>query len=474
VSRRFKSAALALALPVCALLWPTAADAHGLVGRAYLPVPAWLFAWAAGAVLIASFVGLGRLWSEPRLEQAPARRWFSLPSLLEPVCGALGVAVLVLIIFSGIRGTQIPTNNLTPTVVYVIFWVGVPVLSALIGDFFVIFNPWRATARAFAWAARRTGLAQAFGEPLPYPNWLGRWPALFGLIGFAWLELVYINRDSPSTLALLTAAYSLVALVGMAFFGIERWSRRGDTFAVVFNIFSQLSPLEYHDNAVWRRAPLSALTKLEIVPGTVPLLCAMIGTTTFDGMSNGPLWRSVQPSVVRDFRHLGLSGPAALELTGLLGILFCVLLCLAVYLLGIRGMQSVSDRYTAHELRARFVHSLAPIAAGYLVAHYFSLLVTQGQAVASLISDPLGTGANIFGTANVQIDWSLVSASLIWYVQVASLVGGHVSGLAVAHDRALVVYGGDLEEAAESQRWMLVVMVTFTCFGLWLLSAVNT
>jgi hypothetical protein len=93
--------------------------------------------------------------------------------------------------------------------------------------------------------------------------------------------------------------------------------------------------------------------------------------------------------------------------------------------------------------------------------------------VASLISDPLGTGANLFGTATWQVDWGLVSASIIWYVQVAALVGGQVSGLAVAHDRALVVYS-DAEEAAESQHWMLVVMVTFTCFGLWLLSAVNT
>ena len=99
--------------------------------------------------------------------------------------------------------------------------------------------------------------------------------------------------------------------------------------------------------------------------------------------------------------------------------------------------------------------------------------MTQGQATAYLISDPMGTGANIFGTASFRIDYALVSAASIWYVQVGALVGGHVSGLALAHDRALVVYR-DPEEAAQSQRWMLVVMVTFTCLGLWLLSAVNT
>jgi hypothetical protein len=136
-------------------------------------------------------------------------------------------------------------------------------------------------------------------------------------------------------------------------------------------------------------------------------------------------------------------------------------------------MSSVSADHPARELARRFVHSLAPIAFGYLLAHYFSLLVTQGQATAYLISDPMGTGANIFGTSGAKIDYGLVSAALIWYVQVAALVGGHVSGLAVAHDRALVIYA-DATEATESQRWMLAVMVTFTCLGLWLLSAVNT
>ncbi|HEY5317427.1 MAG TPA: fenitrothion hydrolase, partial [Solirubrobacteraceae bacterium] len=323
------------------------------------------------------------------------------------------------------------------------------------------------------WVGRRTGTSGLVGEPLPYPGWLGRWPAVVGIFGFAWLELVFINRDDPSTLALLTAAYALVQLVGMAFFGIERWSERGDAFAVTFNLFAHLAPFEYHDGTVYWRRPLSGLTSIETMPGTAPLLCTMIGTTTFDGASNGPVWRSVAPSIVRDFQRLGLSGPASLELTGALGIAFCVLLVATVYWLGIRGMQSVSGAHATHELGTRFIHTIVPIAFGYLLAHYFSLLVTQGQATASFISDPLGTGSNLFGTANVQIDWGLISAAVIWYVQVAALVSGHVSGLVAAHDRALVVYG-DVEEAAESQRWMLLVMVTFTCFGLWLLSAVNT
>jgi hypothetical protein len=467
-------AVLAAGCLIAAAAWPAAAYAHGLVGRAYLPVPAWLFAWAAGAVLVLSFIALASLWSTPRLEHARERRLFAVPGVLDPLCGALGVGAFVAIVVSGVDGSQIPTVNLAPTAVFVLFWVGIPVLSVLLGDIFRPLNPWRAAARAAAALARRSPLRGRLDtDPLPYPDWLGRWPAVAGILAFAWLELVFVDRQHPATLAVLAVAYALIQLVGMAFFGIERWTARGDAFAVVFNLFSRLAPFEYRDGAIWRRPPLAGLTTVTPVPGTVALLCAMIGTTTFDGFANGPVWRAIAPSVARAFRHLGLGGTAALELTFTLGLAFCVLLCAGLYRLGIRGMSYISERHPARELAGAFAHSLAPIAFGYLLAHYFSLLVTQGQATAFLISDPMGTGANIFGTAGTRIDYGLVSAALIWYVQVAALVGGHVSGLALAHDRALVVYG-DAEDAAASQRWMLVVMVTFTCLGLWLLSAVNT
>ena len=41
--------------------------AHGIVGREDLPIPRWLFGWAATAVLVISFVALAVLWPQPRL-----------------------------------------------------------------------------------------------------------------------------------------------------------------------------------------------------------------------------------------------------------------------------------------------------------------------------------------------------------------------------------------------------------------------
>jgi len=114
-----------------------------------------------------------------------------------------------------------------------------------------------------------------------------------------------------------------------------------------------------------------------------------------------------------------------------------------------------------------------PIALAYLVAHYFTLVLFQEQAqFGYLLSDPLGDGSDYFGTAGAGIDYTLVSAEAVWYVQVAALVTGHVAGLTLAHDRALVLYQ-DSGAAARSQYWMLAVMIGFTCLGLFLLSQSN-
>jgi hypothetical protein len=455
--------ALTISLVAAALIWPPAALAHGLLGRAYLPVPAYLFAWAAGIVLAASFVALAKLWPAPRLEHPTAVRIAPFPAAVEVACGAVGVAFVALIVYAGLAGTQSPYANLAPTAVFVTFWVGVPVLSAFLGDVFSVLNPWRACARCIAWLAGRTGID--FGPPLRYPPRLGRWPAAIAIAGFAWLELVYAGRQHPATVAVLTAAYALVQLVGMTAYGVDVWTERADGFAVAFGLIGRLAPLFRENGGLWRRPPLSGLAAVQPQPGTVALLCAMIGSTTFDGFANGPLWRDAAKPLTRFFGHLGLGATGAVEAAYTLGLIFCVCVCAALYLLGIRGMGTVSA--DVGDLAQRFAHSLVPIAFGYILAHYFSLLVTQGQAIGPLLLDPLGRGARF------SVDYKLVGTTAIWYVQVLALIGGHVSGLALAHDRALVVYA-DPAEAAASQRWMLIVMVTFTSLGLWLLSAVYT
>ncbi|MDQ2701018.1 MAG: fenitrothion hydrolase, partial [Actinomycetota bacterium] len=140
----------------------------------------------------------------------------------------------------------------------------------------------------------------------------------------------------------------------------------------------------------------------------------------------------------------------------------------------VRGMSSVPGAPAAKKLWLGFGHALIPIAFAYLIAHYFSLFFFQEQAQFTyLLSDPLGTGStDLFGTAGHGVDYNAISSEVVWYVQVITLVAGHVAGLVLAHDRA-ITYWGDYRKAARSQYWMLAVMVAFTCFGLFLLSISN-
>jgi hypothetical protein len=475
MSRRSSLALAATGALAAAALAPATASAHGLVGKQDLPIPRVLFAWAAAIVLVVSFVALGALWKRSRWESGVReRQLLRFPRWLEIPCGVLGVALFVFSVYAGLAGTKEATSNLLPNLIYVLFWVGLPFVSALFGDVFRPFNPWLAIARASGWVMRKVG-GDAVPEPLPYPERLGRWPAVIGILGFAWLELVYVDKDNTVTLAILSIAYCVVQLVAMSLYGADRWSRRGDAFGVYFNLISRLSPLHWRDARLYARTPLAGVARLNPVPGTVALVCVLIGSTSFDGFSQGQIWNGsnggagVAGHLQDFFTGLGLSLQSGLEAAFTVGLLVMIGLISGLYRLGVNGMSDIGEKYPASDLARRFVHSLVPIALAYVVAHYFSLLVYQGQSVGYLISDPLGNGSDYFGTANAGINYSVISATQVWYVQVVALVAGHVSGLILAHDRAIAIYDKP-KAATRSQYWMLTVMVAFTCLGLYLLS----
>src|SRR5215211_2474716 len=445
--------------------------AHGIVGRADLPIPETLFGAAAAAVLVVSFLALAAGWSEPRLEAPPERALFRIPLAAEVLAGVIGVAVFALVAYAGLAGTDSQQDNLAPTAVYVGFWVGVPFLSLVLGDWFRVFNPWRALGRATGWAVQRLSGGQAT-EALPYPERLGHWPAAAGILAFVICELCWATGREPGPLAVLMLIYAFVQFAGQGVYGVEPWSRRGDAFGVWFGLFGMLAPLgRREDGTVVLRPPVAGATRLAPTAGTVALLVIGIGSTGFDGAKEGPLFNGVRPDLQDFFTSLGTTMGVGLELAFVVGLLVAIGMVGLLWRLGTEGM----PRAGAHGLDRRglslaFAHTLIPIAAAYVVAHYFSLLAYNGQDLWRLASDPLGDGSDLFGGAGGSIDYSILTATAIWYAQTLALVGGHVAALVLAHDRALVVYGSP-QAATRSQIVMLVLMVCFTCLGLWLLSA---
>ena len=455
--------------------------AHALASRQDLPVPAWLFAWGASIVLVVSFFALSAGWRSPRFEQlherplgaGVSRVLLSLP--VQALCGAIGVFLLGLAVYAGLEGTEAPDRNFALTFIFVTCWLGFPFLSAIFGDLFRPFNPWRAIGRVAGTGFR--AIAGQRAAHAPYPERVGRWPAAFGLLAVVWLEVVYgkggVGFD-PHTVAVAAFLYSTYTLAMMAVFGTEEWCERGEVFSVYFGMFGRLGIFGSRDGRLERRRPFSAATTWATIPGSVAVVIASISSTSFDGGQEGAFKEGIE-SLTGRIEGLGFGVTTSLRLSGTVFMLLVFAGVGLIYLLGVRGMRTVPKAPPFAKLRTGFAHTLIPIALAYLVAHYFSFFVFQEQAQFTfLLSDPLGTGTtDLFGTATSGVDYTVLSANAIWYVQVGALIAGHVLGLMLAHDRALV-YWPDYRNATASQYWMLAVMVAFTCFGLYLLSVANS
>ena len=446
--------------------------AHGIGGVRDLPVPDWLFFWGGAVVLVLSFLALGMLWRRPVLERLSAGR--PLPMGLERVLrstalrlvlGAFSVALLALVFLTALLGEPSSAVNLAPTFVYVVFWLGVVALQVVLGNVWPVLNPWLAVADAVAWCWGRLGRTW---EPLAtYPERLGVYPAAILLFAFTTLELAYNDPANPRSLALAVALYSYVTWFGMATFGRRKWAEHGDDFTVYFGVLARVAPFGEHAGRLVLRAPLSGLAGPDRRPGALLFVAVMLGSVGFDGLSRATFWQDLRARV--EGRYV-LDSPGLADLFGTLlslgGLLACVLFVCTAYLVAVRLARLGARR--PGDLWPEFLRGLIPIALVYAVAHYFTLLLVQGQFTIPLASDPFGFGWDVLGTYSFQPNLAPLAPNAVWYVQVGALVAGHVAGLAVAHDRAIGILPP--RAALRSQYAMLVLMVLYTVGGLWLLS----
>jgi hypothetical protein len=428
---------------------------HGIASRHDLPLPFSFVVIGAILALTISFIILIFAWRQPRFDRVGGHPMPRLTAVVDHRITRLVARAVVLAAYAWaglaiMAGKDLLTNPAFGFV-YVWMWVGLVPISLLLGQFWRATNPLRTIHSGLCALARvdpGRGLVALSAK-------VGVWPAAAGTYGFAWLELVQPDRTTLAVLRVWALAWLVILVLGAIAFG-QRWIGAADPFEVYASTLAQMS--------IWRRVgdqlrlvnPLAGLNAWHAPPGATAVVAALLGSTAFDSFANTSWWISaVQSSNV----------PTVAWGTG--GLLAMIIIVFVTFSLATAWMGRYGDRPAAAYPRL-MVGSLLPIVLGYVVAHYATLLIVEGQRTAINFSDPLGRGWNVFGSAEMGVSSAIFSyPTAIALIQLCAIVGGHVLGIVCAHEKAVALLPPD--RALRGQLPLLLVMVGYTCAGLVLL-----
>ncbi|MGO1971497.1 MAG: hypothetical protein ACTH2Q_00925 [Propionibacteriaceae bacterium] len=432
---------------------------HGIGSRHDLPLPFSFVVVGAAIALVVSFALLFLAWRRQRFATPGGIGLPRLTALVDHRAFRLvaKVAVLGLYLWVGmalVAGQDLLTNPVFGFV-YAWMWVGLVPLSLVLGPFWRVTNPLRTIHGALS---RIAGIKDPTSGLLNLPSRIGVWPAAVGLFGFAWLELIQPDRTTLTVLRMWAGAWLVIMIIGAVLFG-SRWIAAADPFEAYASTVAELAPLRRVDGEIRWVNPLRGLMAWTPPAGTAAVVCTLLGSTAYDSFINTTWWIvTVQTSAVSPI------------LWGTAGLLAMIIIVGGTFSLASRLMapwRKDSVR-RAGDLPRLMAPTVVPIVVGYAVAHYLSLLVVEGQRTGIHLSDPLGLGWNVFGTAEMGVNTALYDHPTVTAViQVVAIVGGHVFGIIAAHERSLALLRP--QAALKGQLPMLLVMIFYTCAGLLLL-----
>lgn len=452
-----------LGLMATALVPPVgAALAHSSDRMIILTLPTGGFVWGAGLVvaLTALIAGLSRRpprFSARRIASWPRRAPLGLTSWIS----ALALAGLILV---GFLGPPSPLANLLPLWIWTVLWLAMTLAQAAFGNLWAAINPWTGPVRSLRRLAGRQG-----GIGLAR---LGQWPAVLGLFGFAWLEIVSRAPTDPPGLARIVAAYALFVGV-LAWLEGEDWIAEGEFLTVFFANIARVAPLWSRPEggrtvlmAGWPGAQILRMAPLP--PPALAFVLLMLSSVSFDGLHETFVWLSLIGLNPLDF-----PGRSAVVGVNSLGLVLTWVLMSALVLGVIRLSLALAGRATAFGvLVGPLALSFLPIAAAYHLAHYLTALLAQGQYVIVALSDPLGRGDDWLGLGPHWVSMGfLAERGAVWWIwgaECALILGGHV--LAVLLSQAIARRAG-IGFSVATEAPLTLMMVFYTIFGLWLLSA---
>jgi hypothetical protein len=468
---RYACGPIALALSTVGFV-AEPAYAHGVGVRYELPIPLWLYLAGAGLTVALSFAAVAffvHTASGSRhhkgvtvLRSGPGQHVVASGILL--AVRVVGVGIYVSLLYAGLFGVQSPLKNITPVMVWAVWWVGMVYVSALLGNVWALLNP---LDTLFAWGESlnaRLRPARPLTPRCRYPERLGAWPAAALFVVFIWMELVWERGDHPAPLAAAILSYSALTWMAMLLFGRAQWLCRGEVFSLVFGLVAGFAPTEVRATRaggrelILRPYAVGLLASGPAGASRVGLVIVLLAAVTFDGFMETPLWAALAARV----------GAGVWLRTA--GVVAAPLLFLIVYLLSCRLIAWCGGTPSATwHVAGPFVVTLVPIAIAYHLAHYLSFLAAASQYLIPLASDPFGFGWDLFGTRNAFVRPGLIDARAVWYVSVGAIVAGHVAAVYLAHRVALEEFF-DRRAALASQWPMLILMIVYTMTSLWIIS----
>ena len=456
-------------------IFSTNIQAHSF-GQVYnLPIPFPLYAWAASNVLLFSFLIIAYLSSvESPITQTQTRLIsFRIPASLDhtsKITRWLGVISLVICITAGYVGNQNPYANISMTLFWIILLLALAYSSVLTGDLYRLLNPWKAIISLLPPNIR-------YGQ-WNYPRRLAYWPALAGYTTLVYLEL--FGPGTPRSLANMLVAYTLINLFGVWFIGSRCWFRYCEFLSVFFRLIGKMAPFRYNGD---RRVELKwnlAVAESQNHVSLLLFILFILSSTAYDSLHKTAAWQNLFWVHFYDLAlapHYGsdrISAYSALiplyDIWQKISLLASPLVYFGIYMLFISMSKRLSGyKDSTLKFGQEFAYSLIPIAVVYHIAHYYTLVYSQGIKTIRLISDPLGKGWDIFGTAGLLRGSIIPDPAIVWHVQVGLIILGHLISVWIAHRVAMNIFDST-RKIIVSQLPILTLMILFTIFGLWVLA----
>ena len=461
---------------VCGLasaIAPIVALAHAFDERHELPVPLGFFVAGAATTVALSFVVTAVVARQAPVDdtQASQPRFMSfslgpLLPVLRRILPSLSVLLLVIVVASALWGTGNPMMNLAPTFVWVAWWVGGSLAVACIGNFWPVLDPWRGIYQFIDMLLRALGRAQGASLGLSWPRALDAWPAVALLLLWSACEVVFPLAAVPFRVGVAAILWSLVTLGGMVCFGRKTWQQYGDVFAIYFTTLGRFAPLARGTNekSLLVRPFGSSLVSTDAASmAMVAFIVAMLASVLFDGLLAGEGWSMLEPALRGRYPQLM---DADGYFAGSAGLILVWTVFLFAYLAACAMTGAILGNAAASFSTARAcAPTLVPIAVAYGIAHNFSGLLLQGQNLIPLVSDPLGAGWNLFGTAGFRPNIAIIDAGTTWHVAIGAIVVGHVMAVWLAHQVALRRCKDPLKAALASIP-LTILMVAYTAISL--------